>query len=508
MTAMIQNILECGNIEKSFFGVPVLRDVNLVLKEGRILGLVGENGAGKSTLMNILGGVIPADSGAMTLAGNDYSPQNPAAAFRQGIAFIHQELNLFTNLSIAENLCIASFPKRRIAGVPLINRKTIRERAKALLKSVDLPVSPDTLIEDLSPGERQLVEIAKALGEDARIIIFDEPTTSLTARETERLFAIIQRLRSQGISMIYISHILGEVLRLCDDVMVLRDGAVVGAGARDQFTLERLIALMVGRNIDQLYPPRSAPPSTEAVFEVKGLSQPGIVRNISFVLHAGEILGISGLMGAGRTELVRILFGLDPFERGQILVRGVPLQSRSPRQSIRRGMAFLTEDRREEGLLMDATIADNIALVALPPFGSTPLRIVNESRRVQAVNQVAHLVRLQSGDIHRQLTKTLSGGNQQKVVLAKWLVDRPEVFILDEPTRGIDVGAKYEVYKIMDKLAAEGTAILFVSSEMEELIGMCDRILVMGNGEIQRCVARAEFDKEEILRAALRESAR
>ncbi len=497
-------MLEYENVGKSFFGVPVLRNVNVRLEQGHVLGLVGENGAGKSTLVNILGGVVAADSGTIRLSGEDYVPESPAEAFRHGIAFIHQDLNLFTNLSIAENMFIAAFPKRRIGGVPLINRKAIRSKTRELLQWVDLRLPPDTVVEELSPGERQLVEIAKALGADARLIIFDEPTTSLTSRETERLFAIIGRLRAQGLSMIYISHILGDVLELSDDIVILRDGEVVGTGARNEFTLERMITLMVGRQIDRLYPPRDTAPPTEAILEVKGLSQPGIVENINFVLQKGEILGISGLMGSGRTELARILFGLDPFERGEILLKGVPLGRCSPRERIRRGMAFLTEDRREEGLLMNASIADNIALVSLPSFGRALPKLLKESEMYSAVNEVAVSVQLPCTGLDRREAKTLSGGNQQKLVLAKWLLEKPLVFILDEPTRGIDVGAKYEVYRIMNDLAAKGTGLLFISSEIEELIGMCDRILIMSNGEIQTCIERPDFDKEKILRAALR----
>lgn len=499
-------ILECENVTKSFFGVPVLQKVSLRLKEGHLLGIVGENGAGKSTLMNILGGVLRADSGLIRLGGKAHSPHDPAEAFRDGIAFIHQELNLFTNLSVAENLFIAAFEKTRMLGLPLIRRNVLREKTEALLAPVDLHVSPEALVEDLSPGERQLVEIARALGANARIIIFDEPTTSLSSRETERLFGIIERLRRQGISMLYISHNLGDVLRLCDDIVVLRDGEVVGQGPKEEFTLEKMISRMVGRSMDQLHPPRSAPPSSEVVFEAKSISQAGIVENICFSLHKGEILGISGLMGSGRTELARILFGLEECDKGEILLHGEPLKGSSVRERIRRGMAFLTEDRRAEGLLMDAPVEDNIALVSLPSFGRSLSRLVDRRAMRQAAGRAAEAVRLHCSSLSRQTAKTLSGGNQQKIVIAKWLLEKPSVFVLDEPTRGIDVGAKYEVYKIMDELAAQGAGILFISSEIEELVGMCDRILVMANGEIRSCVERGEFHRERILRDAFMEN--
>ncbi len=496
-------VLEYQNVEKQFFGVPVLRDVSFDLREGQVLGLVGENGAGKSTLMNILGGVVRADAGRILLRGKTYQPRDPADALQRGIAFIHQELNLFTNLSIAENIFVKSFPKR-IKGVPFISRSGSREKAKQLLEAVDLHLSPDTIVANLSQGERQLVEIAKALSLEASTIIFDEPTTSLTPKEVERLFEIINRLRAQGVSMIYISHALKHVLRLCDAVVVLRDGEVVGAGTKDDFTIERMIRLMVGRNLDQLYPPRALTPSAEIALEVKALSQPGVVRDISFTLHKGEVLGVSGLMGSGRTELARILFGLDSFKHGEIYIDGKRLLRPSPEECIRRGMAFLTENRREEGLLMNFSIKENIRLASLPLFVRSPMNLLDEPRANRAAKEAADAVRLDSRAKITQAVKTLSGGNQQKIVIAKWLMREPSVLIVDEPTRGIDVGAKYEIYSILRRLTGQGAGVLVISSEIEELIGICDRVLVMSNGEIKRCFLREEFDREGILRSALR----
>ncbi len=509
---MVGSVLECAGINKSFFGVPVLREVSLSVGRGEVCGLVGENGAGKSTLMNILGGVLPADSGSLQLEGKPYAPKDPAEAAARGIAFIHQELSLFPNLSVAENLCLSDMPRRRLLGVPFIDRRAVRARAGALLAAVRLDVSPDLLVEDLSPGERQLIEIAKALGADARLIIFDEPTTSLTAHEAERLFAIIERLRGQGISIIYISHILEHVLRLCDRIVVLRDGEVVGAGPRAEFTLPRMILLMVGRTIEQLYPQRILSPSPPRplshsahplpLLDVRELSQPGIVADISFSLQRGEILGIAGLMGSGRSELARILFGLDPYERGEIVFNEVRFEKPHPRERIRRGMAFLTENRREEGLMMEASIAENITLVSLPSF-ARPHRLLDRKRMRRAVADAAGGVRLSCRSAERQPVKTLSGGNQQKAVMAKWLLARPELLILDEPTRGIDIGARQEIYTLINDLASQGTGILLISSEIEELIGLCDRILVMGRGEIRGCVQREQFDREKILAMAL-----
>ena len=494
----MNRLLECSQIGKSYFGVSVLRGVKLSLAAGSVLGLVGENGAGKSTLMNVLGGVTSPDAGSMRFDDADYRPQTPAEATQHGVAFVHQELNLFTNLSIAENLFIPAFPKNKFG---FIDRKLMRTKTAELLSAVSLNVSPDTLVESLSPGERQLVEIARALGQNARLIIFDEPTTSLTSRETDRLFALIERLRAQGIAMIYISHVLPDVFRLCDEMLVLRDGEVVGAGCKDEFTTERLITLMVGRSLDQLYPTRDTQPAPAAVMQVSDLSQPGVIEGISFELRRGEVLGIAGLMGAGRTELARILFGLEPCARGSITINGAEISALTTRERIARGLAFLTENRREEGLLMNAAISDNLALTALPQF--TTGALIAQPRLTEAVKQMAASVQIRGGGQLHQPVKTLSGGNQQKVVLGKWLLRNPAVLMLDEPTRGVDVGARSEIYRIINQLAATGAGILFISSEIEELMGVCDRVLVMQRGAVAACFAREEFDREQILGAAL-----
>jgi ribose transport system ATP-binding protein len=495
-------LLEARGLCKSFFGVQVLHDVGFALHAGKVLGLVGENGSGKSTTMNILGGVHMRDAGRIALEGADYSPRDPRDADAQGIAFIHQELNLFRNLTVAENLFITDFP-RGIRRLPFIGRRAMRAQARALLAAVDLDIPPDTPVSRLSQGERQLVEIAKAIRSAAKVVIFDEPTTSLTTRETARLFAIIDRLRAQGIGVIYISHILSDVMALCDDIVVLRDGHVVASAPRAQMTVEGIIARMVGRTMDQIFPPRTAAPTGEVVLEARGIGQRGTVRDISFALHRGEVLGISGLMGAGRSELARILFGLDPFETGEIRVEGKVLPNPSPALCMERGMAFLTEDRRGEGLMMEAPILANMALPSLPAYARAWPHWVEARRLGSDVRATADSVRVAAADLERTAAKNLSGGNQQKVVIGKWLLRRPRVFILDEPTRGIDVGAKYEVYRIIDQLAAEGAGVLFISSEIEELVGLCDRIAVMAHGEIAGVLARPDFDREDILRLAM-----
>lgn len=532
-------MIEFRGINKSFAGVPVLREVSFRVEAGQTFGLVGENGAGKSTLMNILGGNLEVDSGEMLLSGRSYTPAGPADASRAGIAFIHQELNLFPNLSIAENIFLTSFPRR----LGLLRKAEANRRTAALLKEVGLAHEPRTKVERLSAGERQLVEIAKALAIDARLIILDEPTTSLSAPEAERLFALLGRLREKGVSMIYISHALADVLRLCDSLVVLRDGQVVGAGS--EFNIASLVTLMVGRSLNQLYPARKDrarsgddpsqaatgqgsgnqgalgeglptdlygedPPSLklrsagrgQVLMEVNGLTNPGIIRDISFRLHRGEVLGLSGLMGAGRSELARILFGLDPCARGEVVVSGRPVHG-GVRRRIRSGMAFLTENRREDGLCLEASIAENIALVALRRFSHAGLRLIRGAELQSMVTRIRSAVRLTPSARDEQAVKTLSGGNQQKVVLGKWLLAEPSVLILDEPTRGIDVGAKFEIYQLIFELAAKGSGVLVLSSELEELIGICDRILVMRRGEIVDELPKAEFDRERILRAAL-----
>ena len=507
-------LLVLSGIEKSFFGVKVLKAVGFSVRGSSILGLIGENGAGKSTLMNIIGGNLRADSGTMQLRGAEYAPSSPRDAARKGIAFVHQELNLFANLSIAENLFLTDFPT---AG-PLVHRTELLDRATELLKRVGLTLPPTTLVERLSASERQLVEIARALSLDAKLIILDEPTTSLGAREVNQLFALVRQLREEGRSCIFISHALGDVLRLCDEVVVLRDGEVVSTGATTEFDLNRLVTLMVGRELKQLFPKRrnesgangldtAASPRarTTPLLELREVTQPHIARNVSFSLNRGEVLGIAGLMGAGRSELARIIFGLDPFASGEILFKGKPLARNRTRQRVQRGVAFMTESRREDGLCMEASLADNLALVALPNHTRSPLGLINLAGLRYAVSKMRESVRLQPRLSNGQPARTLSGGNQQKVVFAKWLLALPQVFILDEPTRGIDIGAKSEIYQLILDRADAGCGVLIISSEIEELTGLCDRILVLNRGRISAELPREKFDREEILRAALPE---
>lgn len=493
--------LALQGIGKAFAGVRVLDDVSLNLDPGEVVGVVGENGAGKSTLMNIVGGLVTPDAGTMSVAGRPYVPRMPHDAAAIGIAFVHQELNLFPNLSIAENLHLTAFPRR--AGRPWIDRAALRTRAARLLASVGLDRDPALAVGRLTIGERQLVEMARALGADARILILDEPATSLSANEREGLFALMADLRSRGLAIVYISHDLADVLRMCDRVVVMRDGQVVAVHSAAEWSTDRLISAMVGRELSRVY---SEPPAVDAAagaaLQVRSLTRKPAVRDVTLSVGSGEILGLAGLMGAGRSELARVIFGLDAADRGEVRLEG-DLLTGGPRPRIARGLALVTEDRRDDGLCLDATVADNLLLVALRAFCRTPLRFVRTRAVAAAIGRLREAVRLSPSARDGQAVRTLSGGNQQKVVLGRWLLARPKVLILDEPTRGIDVGAKVEIYQLVHRLAAGGAGILLISSEIEELIGLCHRILVMRQGAVASEVRRGAFDRERLLRDAL-----
>jgi ribose transport system ATP-binding protein len=494
-------LLTFEGLTKAWFGVPAVSDLTLAIPEGATLGLIGENGAGKSTLMNVVGGVTPPTSGRMLWRGAPYAPRSAAEATARGVAFIHQELNLFANLSIAENLFVDGFPTR----YGLIDRAATAERTRAMCARVGLEQDPATPVGALSPGERQLVEIAKALHREADLIIFDEPTTSLTPRETARLFEVIARLKAEGRALIYRSHILGDVARLSDRIAVLRDGRLVDEGAAAEFDVGRMIRSMIGRDLAGMYPPRSRPPGAATVFEARGLDQPGVLSGVGFSIREGEILGLFGLMGSGRSELARAIFGLDPLAAGTMTLAGRPLAG-GPGARIAAGLAFVTENRREEGLLLESPVAENLSLVAARDFGRGPFGVIDGEAHAAATERAKVELGVRAGAIAVQPVKALSGGNQQKVVIGKWLMRQPKLFILDEPTRGVDVGAKFEIYALADRMAAAGDAVLFISSELEELIGMCDRILVMSRGEIAGEFAERPFRREAILAAAFRET--
>lgn len=492
------NILEMSDIRKGFFGAEVLHGINLTLKKGEVLGLVGENGAGKSTLMNVLGGVLVPESGEMKVRGEMYSPVSAKDAQAAKIAFIHQELNLFSNLSVAENLFIDDLPTK---GLNKIQYKHMRQTAKEYLEKFKVNASPNSKISTLPMGVRQTVEITKAIIKDAEIIIFDEPTTSLSQVEKDNLFEIIQNLKETGVSIIYISHILEDVFNICDRISVLRDGHMIGTKNTVKTKKEEIISLMVGRKLTNVYPTIDKVMG-DVLFEAKNICVGKSVQDASLKLRSGEILGIFGLMGAGRTEFMRAIFGVDKIDNGEILFKGNVNYKPSPIQSIQQGIAFVTEDRRLEGLLMPKSVEDNIVLVKYGDI-TKKLGVIDKSKVEEMTDKSIKDLSIKVQDKKLQLVRNLSGGNQQKVVIAKWLLKSPEILIMDEPTRGVDVGAKYEIYAIIQQLAKEGSGILFVSSEMEELIGVCDRIAVMKGGRVVGEIDRSEYNQETIMHYAL-----
>lgn len=497
-------LLTCNDIHKSFGEVTVLRGISFTLAKGQVLGLVGENGAGKSTLMNILSGLLPPTRGTLTLDGKPFQPLSPRAAQEAGIAFIHQELNLFTNLSVAENLLLQNLPQKRRLGLRFLDRNEATDRAQQLLDQVGLAIAPDTPLERLGPAQQQLVEVAKALGSQPRIIIFDEPTTSLTRHEVQHLFHLIQRLQTEGMAMIYISHNLEDVMHLADTIAVLRDGELVAQYMQQsEYQRSMIVSKMVGRSVNQLFPEHPPRVPQEPLLRVDHLQAGQRVRDVSFVVKKREILGFYGLVGAGRSETIRMVYGLDDYPSGDVFWKDQPLTRPTPRYWISQGVGFLTEDRREEGLLLAQNIEKNVRLASLPKFAHGLLRILNFSEARTSATQQAKATRIKHHSLTQQPVATLSGGNQQKVVLSKWLMTQPELLILDEPTKGIDIGAKHEIYLLIQQLADEGAGVLLISSEIEELMGLCDRILVMSQGQITAEYTRTAFDRSAMLEAAL-----
>lgn len=500
MAEMKKSILQLDKICKGFFGVQVLYDISLELYEGEVLGLVGENGAGKSTMMNVIGGVLPYDSGSMRIDGKEYKPANPQVAKEAGIAFIHQELSLFTNMSVAENIYIDGYPKGIFGKV---DKKKMYQETSEYLERYHVEVkNPGVIVRELPMGTRQMIEIIKALVKKSRILIFDEPTTSLSNREKEILFSTIRELKKSGYSIIYISHILEDVLDLSDRISVLRDGHVVNSGDTNQWTKEELIRNMVGRDMKQVYPTVEKKVGEKVLYSINHLSCAGFVRDVNIELHEGEILGMFGLMGAGRSEVARAAFGVDPKESGNITIDGKEYSNPTPSDSIQAGIAFITENRREEGLMMPKSVSDNTAMVMQRNL-VRKLGVIDSKEEKELTQKSIAEMGVKTVNPQTQAVNSLSGGNQQKVVVGKWVVMNPRIFIVDEPTRGIDVGAKYEIYKLLLNLAAKGAAILFISSEMEELMGMCDRILVMKDGKISGSLEKADFTQEALGKMAL-----
>ncbi|MCE2795826.1 MAG: sugar ABC transporter ATP-binding protein [Planctomyces sp.] len=487
--------LEVQEIEKSFPGVRALKKVSLQVFPGEVLSVVGENGAGKSTLMKILAGVQAQDSGTLLVDGRPQQFTRVADAMQHGIALIHQELNLADNLDIGANLFLGREPRR----LGLIDEQEIRRRSLELLRRIGLNFAPETLVRELTVGQQQMVEIAKALSINARVLIMDEPTSSLSGGESARLFQVIRDLRQQGVSIVYISHRLAEVQDLSDRAVVLRDGANAGELERGQITHDNLVRLMVGRDVSRIFSRQPCQPG-RTVLEVQGVRTTAWPAHaVSFSLRAGEVVGIAGLVGAGRTELLRTLFGIDAPLAGSIVAAGQTLQLRSPQDAIAAGIALVPEDRKQQGIVLDMAIRQNIGLASAHRHSKAGF-LSFSTEQAQSQEMCSRLRVRMPNDQAR--VGNLSGGNQQKVVLGKWLALRPNVLLLDEPTRGIDVGAKQEIYQLMDELAQQGLAVLFVSSELEEILGMSDRVLVMHEGRVTGQLQRDQLSEQAIMKLA------
>lgn len=496
---MATPILQMRKVEKRFPGVHALKSVDLEVAAGKVVALIGENGAGKSTLMKILGGVEQPDGGEILIDGRAVAIENVSDASAYGIAFIHQELNVLDNLDVAANVFLGREP---VYGGPLrlINRRKINEETEALLKRLGLNISPKTPLIKLSVAQQQLVEIAKALSLNARILIMDEPTSSLTLTESRRLFEVVEDLRAQGVAIIYISHRLCEVEEVADSVTVLRDGANAGSLEREEVSHDRMVSLMVGRDIESFYQqPRGE--NTPRYFEVECLRLSRYPDSrVSYSVGKGEILGIAGLVGAGRSEMAQAIFGVDRAVEAKLKLNNEPIKIRSPQDAIKKGIYLVPEDRRQVGLITDISIRENLSLPALDRYATAGLMVLERERR-GAAESCEHLnVKATSVEVK---AANLSGGNQQKVVLAKWLALHPKLMIFDEPTRGIDVGAKAEVYQLMRLLAESGVAIIMISSDMEEVLHISDRVAVMHEGAITGVLARADCSEENIMRLAV-----
>ncbi|MCP3367910.1 sugar ABC transporter ATP-binding protein [Bradyrhizobium cajani] len=496
---MPEPFLELVDISKSYPGVVALDHVGLAVSPGEVIALIGENGAGKSTLMRVLGGVVEPSGGTIRVDGAERSALTVAEAIAAGIAFVHQELNLFDNLDVAGNVFIGREP---VHGGPLrlIDRKALYARTQPLLDRLGADFAPDAPLADLSLAQRQLVEIMKALSLEARLVIMDEPTSSLTLSETDRLMRVIAGLKADGVSIIFITHRLNEVMQCADRAVVLRDGRMVGALTRAELSPAAMIRLMIGRDLKSLYVPPAAPPGEAVLDIVEAVTDTYPERAVSLSLRRGEILGLAGLVGSGRTELARVIFGVDPLRGGVIRLEGDPIRAASPRAAIDHGIYLIPEDRKGCGLLLDVSIAENISL----PDLSSYLRffLVNTAQETENARTQRERLKIRAPDVGTTVG-SLSGGNQQKVVLAKWLSMRPKVLIFDEPTRGVDVGAKQEIYEMLRRLADAGVAILMISSDMEEVIGVSDRIAVMHEGAISGFLDRSQFSEHNVLQLAV-----
>ena len=487
--------IEMRGIDKSFGSNQVLKQAGFTLESGEVHALMGENGAGKSTLMKILTGVYTKDAGTVLVDGKEVNYKNPQEAEKAGIVFIYQELNVMFDLTVEENL----FMGKEIHGkFGICDKKAMQKKAQEALNTLGVNISPKTVMSELSVGQQQMVEICKALMADAKVIIMDEPTAALTQSETVALFKVIESLRKKGVSMVYISHRMEEIFELCDRITVLRDGSYIGVKNIPETNMNEIVKMMIGREIGERYPSRDVKIGKE-VLKVKGLTRKGTFHDVSFSVRAGEVLGVSGLMGAGRTEIMQAIFGNLSYESGTIEIDGKEVKISNPRQAMEQGIGFITEDRKTEGLMLDKSIRENISLCNLGRISKSSV-ISKEAEKDMVAEAIKDLHIKCFGPFHE--CNNLSGGNQQKVVLAKWILTNPKILILDEPTRGVDIGAKKEIYNIINKLAAQGVAIIMVSSELPEVLGMSDNIMVVREGEVRGIISYEEANQERVMTLA------
>lgn len=487
--------IELRNIHKAFGSNEVLKGVDLKLKSGEVHALMGENGAGKSTLMNILTGIHKQDKGQIFVDGKEISFKNPLEAEAYGIAFIHQELNIWPNLSILENLFLMHSVTN---GMGILDFKAMRAMAEQKCREIEIELPLDMEAGECSVGQQQMTEIVRNLLLDAKVVIMDEPTAALTERETEKLFEVMRSLKKRGVAMVYISHRMEEVTQNCDTITVMRDGVSVATKPVKEYSMEQIVRDMVGRSITEFYPDRRNKPG-EVLLEVKNFEQSGVFHDINFNLRKGEILGFAGLMGSGRTEIMRAVFGVDPHAGGELVFKGEPLKITKPEDAIKAGLGFVTENRKTEGLILDFSILRNIALPSVDSFAQSG--VINFNILNDFADKMAKKLGVKTSSLDLE-AGALSGGNQQKVVIAKWVGMHPEVIIMDEPTRGIDVGAKRDIYELMNELTASGVSIIMVSSELPEVLGMSDRIVVVHEGRIAGELLHDEADQEKIMTLA------
>ena len=492
----MEYVLELKNIYKSFPGVKVLEDVTLQVRPGEVHALMGENGAGKSTLMKILMGIYKADQGSIFLEGKETVIHGPKDAMSKGISMIHQELNTVLDMEVAENVFVGrELLKKGFEKLKIVDIARMREETGKYFREMNIDIDPRAKMRTLSVAEMQLVEIVKAISLNSRIIVMDEPTSAITEKEATVLFAQIERLKKQGVAIIYISHKMDEIFRISDTITVLRDGQWIGTKPAKELDNDMLIKMMVGRELTDIYP-KDPVEIGDVILEVKNLSRGKKVRDASFSLRKGEVLGIAGLVGAGRSELVETIFGLYPKTGGQIFLHGKEVHIKSAADAIKNKMALITEDRKQTGLNLIVSVKENIASVSIGKLSNHG--IVNDKKINEVSEKYIKELKIKTPD-GNAIVGNLSGGNQQKVVLAKWLLDEPDIIIFDEPTRGIDIGAKRDIYLLINNLAKEGKAVIVISSEMAEVMGICDRILVMAEGRINGEVQREEFSQEVIM---------